>query len=152
MALQSLTVGDYVLPTSTPSPVIALNIYAFNYIFTYSISRSIVSICLFAVKPYIPYDIVPSNLPLPMMYGEGEGTSTEGHAATANNSNGVRYLSVPSWIYEADVPLRKVIFSEQSVSALKGMEEEKLLHHCASAENAQILIEEVCLFYVIIIF
>jgi len=53
------------------------------------------------VKPYIPYDIVPSLYILPM------ATDDVGNALVH------RSLSVPNWIVESDVPLNTVFFSEE---------------------------------------
>jgi hypothetical protein len=58
------------------------------------------------VKPYIPYDIIASNLPLPMQ----SGMDSED-----------QYLRVPEWVYEADIPLRSVRFEAAALNSLRNV-------------------------------
>ncbi len=61
-----------------------------------------------AVKPYIPYDMVPSDYVLPM----------------ATTASGVpllsRKLSVPAWVVDSDIVMQPVRFS---VAAMQGIQE-----------------------------
>ena len=86
------------------------------------------------VKPYIPYDLVPSLLPLPMAVycspspdpspspnsnndADHDWSLSRGHSPTPNPTT----LRVPSWIYEADVPVRLVRFSVPAADQLQAM-------------------------------
>lgn len=51
------------------------------------------------VKPYIPYDIVPSEYILPM------ATTADGIKLP------IRPLQVPEWVVESDIPMKPVLFS-----------------------------------------
>lgn len=88
------------------------------------------------VKPYIPYDIVPSSLPLPM--------ATD--ASGAPLQLGLKTLQVPAWIHETDVALRPVRFSllsEQALSELSRYGNGAVCAFSGSAERARELIEQV---------
>lgn len=84
------------------------------------------------VKPYIPYDLVPSNIALPM--------ATD--ASGAPLLRGARELSVPSWIYESDILLRDVLFSPEAEAQLSDVAEESCVF-CDSAAQAKELVEQV---------
>lgn len=63
-------------------------------------------VAYFQVKPYIPYDIIPFNEPVPMLgWAQKDRTVTE--------------LRCPSWIYEADIPFREVLFSPAAEVAME---------------------------------
>ena len=87
------------------------------------------------IKPMTPYDLVPSNKDLT-------------NCTMALNEDGTalqrRELSVPSWIVDPDIPMRRVTFSldaEASLNAiaLRGNE----LKFCEDAEHAKSLIMQV---------
>lgn len=59
----------------------------------------------FSVKPYIPYDIIPFDKPIPML-----SWARAGESATQ--------LKCPSWVYEADIPFRKVVFPQEAENAI----------------------------------
>ena len=59
------------------------------------------------IKPYIPYDIIYSTIPVPM------ATDEDG------NSLNTKSLQVPSWIYEYDIPSRKIIYSTNASDGLE---------------------------------
>lgn len=52
-------------------------------------------------------------------------------------------LRVPSWIYEADIPLRDVRFSPVAVSSLEDLECGGTMRHCVNAQHAEHLIRQV---------
>ena len=58
------------------------------------------------VKPYIPYDIIPFDKPLPMLSWAHYGKP----AAT---------LKCPSWVSEADIVFRPVEFSTDADAAIE---------------------------------
>jgi hypothetical protein len=58
------------------------------------------------VKPYIPYDVVPSAYHLPM------ATAADGSALPS------RMLSVPDWVVDADIPMLPVLFPDAVLQAL----------------------------------
>lgn len=86
---------------------------------------------LSAVKPYIPYDVVPSDYVLPMAY----------------SANGamlpVRKLQVPNWVVDTDVPLLPVYFPTTSLATLDLAVQRKKLKFCKSAQEAMELITQV---------
>ena len=85
------------------------------------------------VKPYIPYDIVPHDKVIEMAaVDECTGLPLQ-----------VASLSVPSWIYEADVPLRRVDFSSCAQQTLALMQDSRKYRHCTGKEDAMRLIREV---------
>ena len=59
------------------------------------------------IKPYIPYDIIPSTLPIPMASDE------------VGNPLSNKFLEVPSWIYEYDIPSRKIVYSTDALKELE---------------------------------
>lgn len=65
------------------------------------------------VKPYIPYDIIPSDLPLCMI------------------PDGVKLsqLKVPSWIYESDIQMKQVKISDSAKYALQELCDDRILKH-----------------------
>lgn len=79
------------------------------------------------VKPYIPYDIIPSNLPLPMQSSVGED----------------QYLRVPEWVYEADIPLRSVRFEAAALDSLRAVVSSGGMKMGYSEEEAVQLISQV---------
>jgi tRNA-Thr(GGU) m(6)t(6)A37 methyltransferase TsaA len=65
------------------------------------------------VKPYIPYDIIPSTIDLPMLkWAEDASQNSKAESTSPGRTcdSVVRSLSVPGWIFEADIPLRRVKF------------------------------------------
>ena len=88
------------------------------------------------IKPYIPYDVVPCSIALPM------AVDASGNPLQSN----LRQLSVPAWIYEADVTMRDVRFSplaERSLISLAQDPRTGALAHSGSAEKARELVEQV---------
>lgn len=85
------------------------------------------------VKPYIPYDIVPHD-ELIEMAAVDEDTGMPLPLST---------LRVPAWIYEADVPLRPVQFSEKADVAFTQLHENKKFQHCRDKADAMRLVREV---------
>jgi hypothetical protein len=85
------------------------------------------------VKPYIPYDIVHSDIHLSMapMNEQGEVIASS--------------LRVPSWIYEADIPLRPIRFSESAIQKLTDFEVNQQFIHCNDSQQAMELIQQVTL-------
>ena len=59
------------------------------------------------VKPYIPYDIINSTIPIPMAVDE------------CGNTLNCKLLHVPSWIHEYDIPSRKIVYSTESSNSLE---------------------------------
>jgi hypothetical protein len=55
-------------------------------------------------------------------------------------------LRVPSWIYEADIPLRPVRFSDHAHQMLKDFEINQLFKHCNDSQQATQLIQQVISF------
>ena len=78
------------------------------------------------VKPLIPYDLVPFDGELPM-------------ASLIQQTP----LSVPSWIIDADVPMRSVTVSKEAATCLRELVGEKCLRFCESEAQALQLIEQV---------
>jgi tRNA-Thr(GGU) m(6)t(6)A37 methyltransferase TsaA len=83
------------------------------------------------VKPYIPYDAVPSDLPLPM------AVDSKGRPLLSTK------LAVPAWIVDADVDMTPVSFAPAALSSLRGIALDRELEHCDSAEEAAELITQV---------
>lgn len=52
-------------------------------------------------------------------------------------------LRVPSWIYESDIPLREVNFTEQSLQALEELEISQQFKYCHNKQHAIQLIKQV---------
>lgn len=88
------------------------------------------------VKPYIPYDIVPHDRERRIEM-----------AALALDEVGrplqATQLRVPVWIYEADVPLRPVQFSEGARQALSLLQDRGGFRLCAGRADAARLVTEV---------
>jgi tRNA-Thr(GGU) m(6)t(6)A37 methyltransferase TsaA len=61
------------------------------------------------IKPYIPYDVINSDIPLPM------ATSANGSLLQQTK------LSVPNWIYESDIDMKEVRFTKESLDSLDGI-------------------------------
>jgi hypothetical protein len=61
------------------------------------------------VKPYIPYDCIPSDLPLEMAPSDRFSTK----------------LRVPTWIYKADIDLKPVVFSDGAAKAMQAIFDER---------------------------
>ena len=87
---------------------------------------------LFIVKPYIPYDIIPSSYNISM-------------APVDDNNQPIPLTSllVPSWIYESDIPLRQVNFTENSLHILSQFEELNQFKYCQNKQHAMQLIKQV---------
>lgn len=94
--------------------------------------------CTFVVKPYIPYDIVPSSYGLPM-------------ATTASGEQlPIRSLHVPDWVVDSDIPMKPVVFSpcaEEDIKSLFSIRNKnkanKRMHISQSYEEAVELIKQV---------
>lgn len=61
------------------------------------------------MKPYIPYDIVPSTYALPM------ATLADGTPLPQ------RSLEVPSWVVDSDIPLLPVTFTDAAMEDLESV-------------------------------
>ena len=83
------------------------------------------------IKPYIPYDIIPSEIPLPMILNEHGDTLL------------VTKLTVPSWIYEADIIMKRVAFNEVALSGLQEIYATSGFRLCYSIDEAKELIIQV---------
>ena len=59
------------------------------------------------VKPYIPYDIIPSTIPIPM------ASDHDGKPLNCKN------LEVPEWIYEVDIPWKEIVFNESALFSIR---------------------------------
>lgn len=59
------------------------------------------------MKPYIPYDMVPSDYVLPM------ATSADGTPLQS------RKLSVPDWVVDSDIVMQRVRISEEARRSLE---------------------------------
>ena len=81
------------------------------------------------VKPYIPYDVVPSEYVLPM------ATAADGTALPA------RLLQVPEWVVEADIPMLPVHIPQQVQQDIAQCVERKNRSKTASCTNALQAIE-----------
>jgi hypothetical protein len=87
------------------------------------------------VKPYIPYDMVPSDYTLPM------AIKSDGTPLPATK------LKVPNWVVDSDIIMQKVTYSED---AMRGIEEavlEKRLKHYSSVEEVVEFITQVIVAY-----
>ena len=85
------------------------------------------------VKPYIPYDIIPSSIKLPMI---------------ESKSNQSTELKVPAWIFEQDIPLRKIIFDPHAFKSLENVVKNKYLTQDYSVDDfvnliTQILVQDI---------
>eukprot|EP00981_Chlorochromonas_danica_P006971 scaffold1508_cov182-Ochromonas_danica.AAC.5 len=81
------------------------------------------------VKPYIPYDLLPSDYILPMMIDCPS-----------------RKLKVPDWVIDWDVPMRNVQFSshaEEGLAMACSTSKQSSLRHSHSVEEARDLIVQV---------
>ena len=88
------------------------------------------------IKPYIPYDVVPCSIALPM------AVDASGNPLQSN----LRQLFVPAWIYEADITMRDVRFTpfaEKSLNSLFLDRRTGAFAHSGSAEKARELVEQV---------
>lgn len=87
------------------------------------------------VKPYIPYDIVPSQYVLPM------ATTSDGQQLP------LRSLQVPEWVVEADIPMKPVFFSpvaHQNMTSLFQFSKRRRSPHISrTCEEAMELIKQV---------
>jgi len=91
------------------------------------------------VKPYIPYDVVPSQYVLPM------ATSADGTALPA------RLLEVPDWVVDADIPMLPVVIPADVLQSLEeGLSAKSRIKRtsCQSVSDAVELITQVrlCIF------
>jgi hypothetical protein len=89
------------------------------------------------VKPYIPYDIIPSSLPLPMSAVDEFGVPIPPTP-----------LRVPAWIHEADIPLRQITYSDQAYLDLESVFQSEETgvrpRHSSSGRDLMLLISQVC--------
>ena len=79
------------------------------------------------VKPYIPYDVVPSDYELPMLKG----------------SQSSRKLSVPQWIVDWDIPMRNVELSSDMREKLVEIYREEGFLFCDDVAQCTDLITQV---------
>ena len=84
-------------------------------------------ILLHLVKPYIPYDIIRSDLSIPMVV----------------DSSVSSMLRVPPWIYEADVPMRHVVIDESCMRVIEEMINCNSLTCCKTISDIVDLITQV---------
>jgi len=85
------------------------------------------------VKPYIPYDVIPSPYALPM-------------ARSAENQPLIqRPLTVPAWIVDSDISLRPVTFSPQASAFLESAVSRKFLQYVHSVSECVEFITQVTL-------
>jgi tRNA-Thr(GGU) m(6)t(6)A37 methyltransferase TsaA len=105
----------------------------FSYcLFPFSSLSSFPTLLLFClVKPYIPYDLVPSEYELPMV------TSSDG------NPLKIRPLQVPSWIVDSDIALLPVTFQSEAIQTIQELIVERKLKFCSTVEEATELISQV---------
>lgn len=83
------------------------------------------------VKPYIPYDAIPSDIPLPM-------------ARDANGETLLRTkLRVPEWIYESDIDMKVVRLEPVAAASLEDIAQSGCLRFCNSYLEAIELITQV---------
>ena len=80
------------------------------------------------IKPYIPYDIIPCTIPLPML---------------ALVENELHSLIVPSWIFDSDIVLRKVLFTDSAKHKLDTICAQQPLLFSENSSHAMRLIEQV---------
>lgn len=80
------------------------------------------------IKPYIPYDIIPCTISLPML---------------ALVKDEIHTLQVPSWIFDSDIVLRKVMFTESAVQDLDTICSQQKLSFYENSNQAMRLIEQV---------
>lgn len=86
------------------------------------------------MKPYIPYDVVPSPYTLPMAIA-ADGTPLN-----------TRQLSVPEWVVEADIPMLPVLIPDtvrQSIERGVDRTGRKRPWCCSTAQEAVELITQV---------
>jgi len=83
------------------------------------------------IKPYIPYDNIPCDLPLPMAIGE------DGKPLIQTT------LKVPQWIYESEIELFPVRFNELAMNNLKIFIENKELKFYSDEKEIIDLITQV---------
>ncbi len=83
------------------------------------------------IKPYIPYDNIPCDLPLPMTLGE------DGKPLIQTT------LKVPQWIYESEIVMLPVRFSELAVQNLQMFIENKELKFYNNEKEIMELITQV---------
>eukprot|EP01038_Epipyxis_sp_PR26KG_P008640 gene8640-11680_t len=83
------------------------------------------------VKPYIPYDVIPSKYFLPM------ACSAKGEPLNK------RLLQVPSWVVEADIEMKPVIFSNDILNKLEEFSSDGHLRHCINCNEIMELITQV---------
>ena len=104
----------------------------------------------YAVKPYIPYDIIPFDKPLPMLEWARQLQCAGGDISTVSTDG--MMLSCPSWINEADIPFRPVEFTAEAEQALGDaiilrslMKKKSKIDFIAadSVDSAKILIQQV---------
>lgn len=93
------------------------------------------------IKPYIPYDVVPSSYPLPMAVMM-DGTVFAG-AGIEEQSAAATQLRVPSWVVEADIPVRPVSFLPSAMKKLDEYATQKMMRHCKDTDAAVQLITQV---------
>jgi len=90
------------------------------------------------VKPYIPYDIVygpVGTLPaLPLLPEHLDSSAVHSESSP---------LKVPSWIVEADVPDRRVVFEDTALTALRGLVRSREVQFCRDEEEAVQLVVQV---------
>ncbi len=83
------------------------------------------------MKPYIPYDVIPSDYVLPM----------------ARNQNGdmlpIRKLHVPDWVVDTDIPLLPIHIPQLELDVLTHAIHRKKLKFCKELNEAVELITQV---------
>lgn len=72
------------------------------------------------IKPYIPYDIITSDIPLPV----------------TRSLSSITKLRVPEWVYEYDIKIKPVIFSEVALNSLMDIHTQKHQKFCQDYDQA----------------
>jgi tRNA-Thr(GGU) m(6)t(6)A37 methyltransferase TsaA len=87
--------------------------------------------------------VAAARAPLPMGVYASESISISGCESELVMKPKPRALQVPSWIVDADIPMRPVSFEDAALEALEELARDGDLVHCASAEEAKALIFQV---------
>ena len=96
------------------------------------------------MKPYIPYDVIPSDYVLPM------ATSADGTPLLS------RKLTVPDWVVDSDIVMQSVHITEEARESLEAAVREGVCKHYRDIDSLIEFITQVCYlfmydFYVLMI-
>ncbi len=83
------------------------------------------------IKPVVPYDLVPSpfNVSNLLMAQDEDGQALQ-----------QRELQVPSWIIEADIPMRRVVFTHEAEESLQQIVAQGGMRFCRSLKHGRDLV------------